>query len=180
NEVEVLKTADLMREVVLAENAYLSFYKIGTVHNVPVLTTPYQIELISDVDSIGTGISLNILEISNDILELSNRDTVFQVKRNIPFSIPDIGTIDISKVSESTSFIGNSYGFSIVPIRNAVSGLMGAFSADVANKLVSAIDLALESVLPREGDQLLNTLIGKYVELHLREKNVIADSALGF
>src|SRR5690606_5036556 len=46
NEVEVLKTADLMREMVLAEQAYISYFNKGTVHNVPVLTAPFRVDLL--------------------------------------------------------------------------------------------------------------------------------------
>src|SRR5690606_5598903 len=73
-----------------------------------------------------------------------------------------------------------NYGLTLVSVRKAVTGLRNAFSADVTNKLVSTIDLPLESKLPKRGEQLLNTFIEKYVELNLHDKNVIADSTLAF
>src|SRR5690606_19229253 len=48
NEVEVLRTSDLMREMVLAERAYISYFNKGTVHNVPVMAAPFRVELLTD------------------------------------------------------------------------------------------------------------------------------------
>src|SRR5690606_37287779 len=56
----------------------------------------------------------------------------------------------------------------------------GMLSVAVTNKNVSTIDLTLEHQLPRRGEQLLATLIKKYVELNLHDKNIIADSTLAF
>src|SRR5690606_16994273 len=53
-------------------------------------------------------------------------------------------------------------------------------AVEVTNKNVSTIELTLEHKLPQRGEQLLTTLIEKYVELNLHDKNVIADSTLSF
>src|SRR5690606_26527499 len=68
----------------------------------------------------------------------------------------------------------------IAPLRNTVSSLSGQLSVEVTNKNVSTIDLTLEHPLPKRGEQLLKTLIDKYVELNLHDKNVVADSTLAF
>src|SRR5690606_35731872 len=52
NEVEVLRTADLMREMVLEEKAYIGYFNKGRLHNVPVLEAPFQVELLTNPDSI--------------------------------------------------------------------------------------------------------------------------------
>src|SRR5690606_38107411 len=52
NEVEVLKTSDLMREMVLAERAYINYFNKGTVHSVPVMKAPFQVALVTSPDSI--------------------------------------------------------------------------------------------------------------------------------
>src|SRR5690606_5113791 len=51
NEVEVLKTRDLMREMVLAEKAYVSYFNKGRVHNVPVFMPQFGVELLTHPDS---------------------------------------------------------------------------------------------------------------------------------
>src|SRR5690606_40155760 len=73
-----------------------------------------------------------------------------------------------------------SYGFRISPVRSVATAYSGFLSVEVTNKNVSTIDLTFEDQLPRRGEQLLATLIDKYVELNLHDKNVIADSTLAF
>src|SRR5690606_3882099 len=78
NEVEVLRTADLMREMVLAEKAYIGYFNKGRVHNVPVLSAPFQIEVVTDPDSISVAYSFEVRVIESARFELSNPDTLFE------------------------------------------------------------------------------------------------------
>ncbi|WP_312482559.1 GumC family protein [Sphingobacterium multivorum] len=180
NEVEVLKTGDLIREMVLAEKAYINYYKVGRVHDVPVSETPYTIELTTLMDSIEDRISLKIQALKGNELELSNADTSLRVRMGVPFAISPKCHL---KIVPNVSFIGhknNEFGFILTPIRDVVDGFSKTLIVDVTNKNVSTIDLTLECSLPKRGEQLLNTLIDKYVELNLHDKNVVADSTLSF
>src|SRR5690606_26265916 len=60
NEVEILKTADLMREMVLAEKAYISYFNRGTVHSVPVLAAPFRVEVLTNPDSMSSSYILEV------------------------------------------------------------------------------------------------------------------------
>src|SRR5690606_11927755 len=90
NEVEVLRTADLMREMVLAEHAYISYFDKGRVHNVPVLTAPFRVELLTSPDSILKPYTLEVLSRDGTKIELSNPDTLIQVGWGEPFALPEV------------------------------------------------------------------------------------------
>ncbi len=180
NEVEVLKTADLMREVVLSEKAYLSYYKQGLIHDLPVDEGPYDVELLTSADSITESFKLMIIKISDNTLALSNTDTSFQARFNQPFFLSPSLQLKISKNKNFKEEKEGDYGIVLHPIRDVVDNLGKIFTAEVTNKNVSTIDLTLESSLPKHGEKLLTTLIQKYVELNLHDKNVIADSTLSF
>src|SRR5690606_23653966 len=178
NEVEVLRTADLMREMVLEEKAYISYFNKGRVHNVPVLDAPFRVELLTAPDSIGRSYTLEVQQQKDGELLLSNRDTLLQAAWSEPFSLPGVGIIKMVPLAPKSA--KEYYGFTITPVRSAAASFSSKLSVEVTNKNVSTIDLTLEHQLPKRGEQLLATLIDKYVELNLHDKNVIADSTLAF
>src|SRR5690606_35391939 len=178
NEVEVLRTADLMREMVLEEKAYIGYFNKGRLHNVPVLEAPFQVELLTNPDSISDTYAFEMQPESNGRMQLSNADTLFHIQMNEPFAFPGVGLLRISELRKEPS--EESYGFRISPLRSVTAAYSAQLSVEVSNKNVSTIDLTLEHQLPKRGEQLLETLIDRYVELTLHDKNVIADSTLAF
>ncbi len=180
NEVEVIKTADLMREMVLAEKAYINAFKVGTVHKVPTANSRYILDLLSSTDSIATAISFQIVAEEKEQLVLSGPDTTFRIRLNQGFLWPNVGLLRLTHNPQYKSGSKDRFGFSVMPVRNTVESLMKTFSAEVTNKLVSTIDLTFTSTLPQQGEEQLTALIDKYIELSLYDKNVIADSTLAF
>src|SRR5690606_11122346 len=100
NEVEVLKTADLMRKMVLAEKTYIGYFNKGRVHNVPVLSAPFQVELLTDPDSISNAFALEVRATEDERFELSNADTLFQVQLDKPFVLAGVGSLKIANFQQ--------------------------------------------------------------------------------
>src|SRR5690606_2868387 len=118
NEVEVLRTADLMREMILSETAYIDYFKQGRVHDVPVMSTPFLVTLLSNPDSVAFGYTLDINPIDGNIAELSSPDTLFRVRWDEPFSLPLAGLLRIERIQ--TQPTKENYGFRITPVRDVV------------------------------------------------------------
>lgn len=178
NEVEVLKTDDLLREMILTERSYISYEKIGRLQDVPIYSAPFQVQLLSNPDSILQSKEFLVKSMKEGQLVLSSLDTVFKVKIGQGFFLPQVGRIRIDSVERGLN--GGNYGFKISPVRSVVEAFRSSLSVHVTNKNVSTINLTLENQLPKKGEEQLNTLIEKYVELNLHDKNVIADSTLAF
>lgn len=176
NEVEVLKTRDLIHEVVLVEKAYITFSKMGTVHAVPVSELPYTITLLTNPDSIEAHFVCNIEPINDSTAELVINGSKLSITFGRDFRIPGIGTLNIMNQGN----LEEGYGFTIVPPKRKASELLQALSVSVTNKSVSTIDLVLDHQLPKIGEKLLNSLIARHVERNLNDKNVVADSTLSF
>ncbi len=179
NEVEVLKTADLMRAMVIAEKAYVGYFEKERILTLPVASIPYTVSVISSPDKILESISFKIKSVNGNQLEVSNPDTIFVVGLNKPFFIEKVGDVLITESGKSKEE-SKSYVFTIQPVYKVVNDFMDALSVEVTNKMVSTIDLTFATFIPRQGEQFLGTLIEKYVELNLHDKNVIADSTLSF
>jgi len=153
NEVEVLLTADLMRQMVLAEQAFVSYYKKGRVHDVPVAEAPYELHVLTSSDSIEKSIYFDIKPLPNALLLLSNADTSIRVREGEPFIIDRIGLLRLNRTYSEKS-IGNGYGFQIAPLQQATNALRSGFSANVTNKSVSTIDLTSENTSPERDTPL--------------------------
>ncbi len=178
NEVEVLLTHDLMREMVYADSSYISYFAEGTFKARSVYSAPFEVSILSDPDSIREIISLGIAQDEGGQLVLTNPDTTFQVAIGKPFTIDEVGLLQINNIGQILK--EQPYGFTIRPVGKVVAGLMQALSVSVTNKNVSTIDLVLKSSLPKRGEEQLQMLIQKYVQRNLDDKNVIADSTLSF
>jgi len=179
NEVEILKTADLMSEMVRAEEAFIDYYKVGNVHDIPILNAPFRIKVLSNADSISSQGHFDVTLIQNNRFKISNADTSFQVENGKPFSLPNIGRLSLveSTFQENKK---ESFGFIISPVNKTVAKFMEALTVEVTNKNVSTIDLTFLHVLPKRGELLLASLIDRYVDRNLNDKNVVMDSTLSF
>lgn len=179
NEVEILRTTDLMHNMVIKEVAYIGYFRQGKVKDAPVLAVPYTVRLLTNPDSIQADANFFIKSQGNK-LELSNQDTSIFIESNRPFALPGIGALMVSSNPAISSSAEEVYGFNIIPVKKVVAGLMGSFSAEVTNKLVSTIDLSMDSRIPQLGERLLGALINEYISSNLHDKNVVADSTLAF
>ena len=179
NEVEVLSTSDLMYEMVIEEDAFIQYFKVGKVHDIPTINNPFTIKLLTEPDSIKISETFNIFSNDNKRFELNVKDSTIVVYLNKPFSIKNVGLLEL-KLNPNINFDSGIYGFTISPIRKTVEHFNKLFNAEVTNKNVSTINLSFQHAIPKRGEQLLRTLINKYVELNLNDKNIIADSTLSF
>ena len=179
NEVEILKTADLMYEMVRAEEAYISYFKVGKVHDVPELRPNFRIRLLSSPDSVQIGIRFRVVHVADGGFEISNTDTSFVIANNKSFSLPRVGILSL-ETSKNGGIKGENYGFTLIPINKTVTRLTEALSVEVTNKNVSTIELSLLHQLPLKGKLLLGSLIDRYVERNLHDKNAVVDSTLAF
>lgn len=179
NEVEILRTTDLMHNMVLQEQAYIGYFKKGNIHDVPALEAPFRLVLLSDPNDISEAFKLT-LKSNKDQLQLSNSDTSFNVVYNKAFTLPEVGSLQLERNPLFSADRQEEYGFTIAPVSKVVTGLMKSFSAEVTNKLVSTIDLSLDNTVPKRGQQLLSGIIQVYIRQNLHDKNVVADSTLSF
>lgn len=179
NEVEVLKTSDLMREMVLSGQAYIDYFLIGSVRDLPVYEAPFKVELLSSPDSVKEKLRFKVDFLESGGAQLSGHDTTMLLKLGDSFVLPEIGML---RITQSIPEINQEqvFGFTIAPLRDVVDEYNAALNVEVTNKNVSTIDLTLNTPVPHRGEELLSILIDKYVERNLHDKNVVADSTLSF
>lgn len=189
NEVELLKTYDLMREVVLAIDGHIQYRIQGRVIESETLNPKYFLQVITPVDSIVHPVEMSLRTLESGKVELQGESNKQEFSVEAPLdelvAIPELGYVRLrsnpnyfSPLDDPTS--EPRLKVVIRPVNEVTEAYREKFVVGVTNKLTSTIDLAFDHELPRKGELILNTLIEKYVARTLEDKNTIADSTMAF
>lgn len=174
NEVEILKTRFLMEQVVRKMQLNVVYSAKGQVVANEIYKPPFQLNIIQGRDTITTT-NIEVHKLPGDKFRISSGDFEKTVGWNETFSLKNIGKLQLSPVP-NVKFDEDSYLITINNIDSRVTNLMGQLSVSPVNKQVSIIELGLTYPIPRKGEDILATLINKYNEANLMDKNAIADS----
>jgi len=178
NEVEILKTRDLLKKVVIDMKLNITYFIKGRFREHELYNAPFSVSILDELDTIRTSeIELQALSSRKVALVGDNLDTTIDFDK--PIKIPGVGLIQIH--SEKTLPVdGTEYTFSITSIDAAVNDLMQSLLVASTNKQVTVVDFNLSSSIPKKGEDILNKLIEKYVQGNIDDKNLIADSTIKF
>lgn len=186
NEVEILKTYDLMKEVVLATQGHIVYKTEGRIKTTETLDPAFLVQVITPTDSIFRNTFFSIKGL-NDKGKLQLKSDAFDLEVGLDqlLSIPNLGYIRISKNPDYTQAFKDDYKgieqeVEIHTINGITGNYMGNLTIGVTNKQTSTIDLAFNHSIPKKGENILRTLVDRYVIRTLEDKNTIADSTLAF
>lgn len=144
-----------------------------------IYRSPFRINIIKGIDTLrSTEIKIENLNANN--LQVSYGDNKKRVGFNNSFIIPGIGVVSIMRDASVEVNSNEEFIVDITSIDQKVSTLMQSLSIGVSNKQVSIIELDLIHGLPKKGEDILNTLISRYISSGLDDKNAVADSTEKF
>lgn len=178
NEVEILKTRTLMEQVVQELNANIIYYRKGNIRDIELYESPFKVSLLQ-TDSLFESSIFQLKSLENNKVEISKEGFQQIISYNQIIHIPEFGSIKIER-NIGIPYMVEDYLFEIIGFDSRVANFMGKLTVEVTNKLVTVIDLGFEYPLKKKGEIVLNTLINKYVQSNLRDKNIIADSTIAF
>jgi len=178
NEVEILKTRFLMEQVVREMQLNIVYSKQVNLISRELYKSPFKFELLNGVDTI-LRTKFEIRKVDGKKLKVVaghfTRDLLWGEK----FLVNGVGTIRIMPVQDQ-KMDESVYQVTVNSIDERVAALMNQLTVAVSNKQVSIIDLVFSYNLQKKGQDILNTLIRKYTEANLNDKNAIADSTYTF
>lgn len=178
NEVEILKTRFLMDQVVREMQLNIVYSKKNNFVRRELYKAPFKVNIIKGEDTIATK-KLDVVKVKADRFLISTDAFSKEVTFNQPFVINGIGLLQIEP-SQIIAMDNGEYSVTISSIDSRVASLMGQLSVAASNKQVSIIDLILSYPIPKKGEDILNTLIKKYTQSNLNDKNAVADSTYRF
>jgi tyrosine-protein kinase Etk/Wzc len=178
NEVEILKTRFLMEQVVRQMQLNIVYTNKVDFVSRELYQPPFRFNIIKGVDTIRST-KFDVQKTSNSKIRVSTKDFVKEVSWGDKFAVNGIGVIQIEP-NQIGKMDAGEYFVNINSIDERVASLMAQLSVAVSNKQVSIIDLGLSYTLQKKGEDILNTLIQKYTQANLSDKNAIADSTYRF
>jgi tyrosine-protein kinase Etk/Wzc len=178
NEVEILKTPDLMEDVVRKMRLNIVYSKRSKLIRRELDSPPFKISLIKAVDTIQTT-TIELNKVAQNIVSVKCGNFEKEVHWNEFFRIEGVGVLQLVRDS-ANPIDGDDYFVTVSSINETVSRLMNQMSVEVLNKQVSIINLSLEYPLQRKGEEILSTIINTYKASNLQDKNAIADSTYTF
>lgn len=154
------------------------YYENRGIFNSEIYTPPFHLNFVNAVDTIKTT-QLSVIKLTDQKLKVSTDKFDREVIWNQDFNLPGVGHVKL--VPNNGIKIGNNkFIVSINSIDARVGKLQNQLSVDVSNKQVSIIDLGITYTIPQKGEDILNTIIKRYIQSNLSDKNAIADSTYKF
>jgi tyrosine-protein kinase Etk/Wzc len=177
NEIEVLKSMQLIRNVVRD----LSLYSSYSLKGFPVST-----ELYDTIPFVFIPVNVNVSNVSLAI-NIKNRQTFILNSGKSgtecgfgKLQKTNFGTWIITPTSNIQRFIGKTIIVSYVHPEIASASYLSKLDVSQSVKLSSIIEMTVEDNIPQRGKQILNSLIENYDLISKGEKNKLATSALEF
>lgn len=179
NEAEILKTRFLMEQVVRQMQLNIVYSKKDSWVRREIYESPLKLTIIKAIDTIRPT-SLRIEGYSKNKIKVVCEDFEAEVNFNQTFKVPNIGLIMLSIDPALQSLPKGEFTIDVSSIDQRVAALMEQLKVGVSNKQATIIDLGLSYSVPKKGEDILNSIISRYIQSNLEDKNIIADSTTKF
>ncbi len=177
NEVEVIRSRTVLREVVKKLGLYAPTFSEGKVTtNSAYVTSPIRIEL-KNPDSLK-----EFKKVPFDY-DAGKRQVIIG-KQAYPLNVWVTGEWGQIKFLPNENYkpdpVKHPMYFSLVDVRNVTGGIMGGMVVAPVSKISTIITLKLNDQIPQRGEDILNTTIQVYNAASVTDKNALAANALTF
>lgn len=179
NEIEVLNSKMLMREVVKEHALYAPISAKRTFRAVPAYTLSPVIVQVKNPDSL-------VAEKEKvDFTWDSAKQQVIVGNMHMPLNTWFSDSINTIRFIANPNYVApekpvQSFFYNIVSLQAATEGILSALKVSQATKLSSVIDLKLADLVPKRGEDILNGLIDVYNKAAIDDKNALASNTLKF
>jgi tyrosine-protein kinase Etk/Wzc len=176
NEIEVVKSKDLLRKVIDSLCLYAPVFEDGPILQTSAYTTSPVIMKISDVNAVR---DVSRIDFKYDA---KNRKVLIGTKKyslNKWITTP-FGKVKFKKNRNFESEATHPLFFTVVPVNKALDELYSNLNVSSAGKLSTVLYLTFRDAVPERGKDILNLLIDIYNLEAIHDKNLIAASTLSF
>ena len=175
NEIQVIKSKALMRQVIHELQLYAPIFADGNWKDLSAYTTsPVTIE-VQNADSL---VEIKRVDFSyhptKRMVNLNGHDYSLNEWISTPW-----GTIRFAEVNRSQLSAGPFY-FALVNTKRVARKIMKDFEVSTSGKLSSVINLKLTDEVPQRSEDILNSLIAAYDKASVDDKNMLAKNTLSF
>lgn len=185
NEIEILRSYDLMEEVVKKQQLFIFFWVEGRLRDVPVFGSdiPFRLEILNS-DSI-TGPVTWFFSCDKDKISLTKSDkSSSSLTYGEKYIVSDI-RFRVMPNPEWSTLHGNDtvsgiFHAQIVPVTVAASGYNSRLGVDAVSKQASVVSLSISDPHKEKARTILATLIDIYNRQGLDDKNKVTANTIDF
>ena len=176
NEIELLKSQNLMTQVVKDLGIYAHIYEPGRVkHLLAYNTTPVSFKALQPDSFQATGmLKFTYLPKEKAVL-LEGKKYPLEVPVNTPY-----GKFRINYNSENDIEENQQYFLQLVSVKNMAKALCSQLNVFTGGKQSTIVNLKITDPSPKRAEDILNTLIKVYNEASVKDKNSTAAATLEF
>ncbi len=176
NEIEVLKSVNIMERVVTSLGLNLVYYNEGKVKTRELYGSSLKAEVSKIRDSsLAFTVSLK-KEDENVFAWYDGKKTLVKSGDEI---ITSNGRVRIHFFAPGLDK-SDKYYIQWLPVRSAAMGLAGAVSASQLNREASIIRVNIATEVPQKGKDILNQLALEYKQIGIDDKNKVVDNTIQF
>ena len=176
NEIKVLYSRDLMKEVVKELNLYAPVFEEGKFKTISAYTSsPVQIKIQSLKDLKESPKVYFTFDEIRSKLKIENREYPLDEWVHTPY-----GTLKFTTNEKRTNLDTNPLYFSLISPKKVTVELLERLSIEGENKLSTVIILKLYDPVAERGEDIINTLIHTYNQVSINERKKLAANTLNF
>ncbi|WP_214072356.1 tyrosine-protein kinase family protein [Mucilaginibacter sp. dw_454] len=185
NEIELLKSRNLITEVVNHLQLYVDYYKYNEILGKQNLygRSPVTFKLFSNLANLPAAVKAKgfVIYIKNSesfLFKMPNADTAeYQFKDTINNGL---GSFKIDPNVNIRDYIGSTMPIKINDPESTVDGYQKSIDVVLTDKLASVLDISVTDEIPQRGKDFLNNLIVFYTKADIAEKNATTQNTLKF
>ncbi|MBC5773712.1 polysaccharide biosynthesis tyrosine autokinase [Pontibacter sp. KCTC 32443] len=176
NEMEVIQSRALMKQVVDSLNLYAPIYEEGEIKSLhaystsPIIIKAKYPEKIRAQEKVYFSYNSKTSKV-----KIKNKEYPLDTWVRTPY-----GTFQFQHNLKQEAMPTYPLYFSLENPRIVTEGILGRLDVKAANKLSSVINLSLQDPVPQRGEDILNQLIYAYNQLAVIDRNVLAANTLAF
>lgn len=176
NEIEVIRSRSLVKEVVNNLNLYAPIYsKKNFITRSAYLESPIIIE-VKEPEQI-TEHNKIFFEYDHISGKVKINGKLYPKDRWIGTKY---GVLRFSRNPKLVDQTSDPLFFNLVPIKVATNGLINLLNINAVNKLSSVVTIKIKDEVPQRAEDIINELIQEYTKAGLNDKNSLASNTLNF
>jgi tyrosine-protein kinase Etk/Wzc len=176
NEIEILKSVNIMEDVVSSLGLNVVYYNEGKVKTRELYGSTLKAE-VADVKDSSVAFTVTLKREDKKVFAM------YDGKKSLVNTGDEISTSNGKmKIHFNVNGLDNSDKYYIywLPIRSAAAGLAGAVSANLLNRDASIIRVNIATEIPEKGRDILNQLALEYKQMGIDDKNKVVDNTIQF
>ncbi len=178
DELEILKTGYVMREVVRELELNVSYFSVGNIKSLEYYKTAPFYARIFFITEATPGKQYHI-KFDDNGFELTDAGGI-KKKYGYADTVRAEQLVFMIEKRQARISPEDEYLLNIGSVESTADGLAGSLTAAFINKTSNVISISINTTIPKKGVDILNKLYEVYNRLNKQDKNLIADSTISF